>query len=362
MTRAKSKPDYVQGPFRARGKLYCFFRRPGSPRIPLPLPIGSEEFWAAYQAALANVPRVEIGASRTKPGTLDALIVAYYKSAEFTHQMAVKTRTTRRGILERFRAPRGDRPLKLLEPKHLAGILNAIGKPHVRRAWLKALRGLMKYGVQIGMIAADPTRDIRLGPLPKTGGHKTWSEDLIAAFRATHPVGTQARLCLELLLGTAQRRADVIRMGRQHVRNGLLHTKQRKTGVELTLPVLPELAEAIAATPSQHLTFLVTPDGKPFEDNTFAYWFGKWCAEADVPAEYTAHGLRKAACRRLAEAGCSVKQIQAWSGHKTLSEIERYTAAAEQKRMAQDARIKLATSLSNNSSVERQTESKSLKS
>ena len=41
--------------------------------------------------------------------------------------------------------------------------------------------------------------------------------------------------------------------------------------------------------------------------------------------------------RRLAEAGATEKQIAAWSGHKTLREIERYTRAADQKRLAQDA-------------------------
>jgi hypothetical protein len=40
--------------------------------------------------------------------------------------------------------------------------------------------------------------------------------------------------------------------------------------------------------------------------------------------------------RRLAEAGATEKQIAAWSGHKTLREIER-AQAADQKRLAQDA-------------------------
>jgi integrase len=50
-----------------------------------------------------------------------------------------------------------------------------------------------------------------------------------------------------------------------------------------------------------------------------------------------AHGLRKAALRRLAEHGSTVKQIQAVSGHRTLTEIERYTQQAEQQRLAKAA-------------------------
>jgi integrase len=60
-------------------------------------------------------------------------------------------------------------------------------------------------------------------------------------------------------------------------------------------------------------------------------------AEAGLPAKCVSHGLRKAAMRRLAESGKTDKQIAAVSGHKTLREVERYTAAADQRRLAQDA-------------------------
>jgi hypothetical protein len=58
--------------------------------------------------------------------------------------------------------------------------------------------------------------------------------------------------------------------------------------------------------------------------------------------------LRKAAMRRLAEGGKTVNQIAAVSGHKTLREVERYTAAADQRRLAQDVlRTKMRTGLTN---------------
>ena len=57
-------------------------------------------------------------------------------------------------------------------------------------------------------------------------------------------------------------------------------------------------------------------------------------AMAGLPARCVTHGLRKAAARRLAEAGCSAKEIGAITGHRTLQEIERYTKAAEQKQLA----------------------------
>src|SRR5262249_3951875 len=249
------KLPYVQA-FTARGRRFYYFRKPGSARIRLPGLPGSEEFMAAYQAALADSSAVEIGASRTMPGTLNALIIAYYKSAEYLHVLSPATQKYRRNIIERFRAPRGDRPVKLLEQRHVAAILEHIKKPHARKSWLKAIRGLMKFAVQIGMIAKDPTIGIQLIKLPKRDGHKTRSEAYIEAYRSKQPPGPRPRLALELRLGTVQRRGDVVRMGPQHVRDGKLRVTQRKTGVALAPPLLPELREAIAATPSDHLTFL----------------------------------------------------------------------------------------------------------
>jgi len=47
--------------------------------------------------------------------------------------------------------------------------------------------------------------------------------------------------------------------------------------------------------------------------------------------------LRKAAASRLANAGSSVNQIAAITGHKPLREIAHYTSAADQARLAQQA-------------------------
>jgi integrase len=97
------------------------------------------------------------------------------------------------------------------------------------------------------------------------------------------------------------------------------------------------LQTVLDATPSEHLTFLVTEFGKPFAPAGFGNWFRDQCNEAGLPKHCSAHGLRKAACRRLAEAGCTAHQIAAISGHASLREVERYTKAVDQARLAKDA-------------------------
>ena len=170
----------------------------------------------------------------------------------------------------------------------------------------------------------------------KGDGHHTWTEEEIAQFEAYYPIGSRERLAFALGLYTGQRRGDVIRMGRQHIRNGLLHVQQQKTRAPLAIPIHPELAEVLVAAPDNQLAFLVTRLGGTFKGQAFTQWFTEACREAGL-VECTFHGLRKAACRRLAEAGCTVHEIAAISGHKTLKEIERYTRAVDQERLARKA-------------------------
>jgi integrase len=122
----------------------------------------------------------------------------------------------------------------------------------------------------------------------------------------------------------------------------VLHVTQQKTGKALALPVRPELKAAIDATPCGHLTFLITKSGKPYGANDFSEQFRNWCDDAGLPQRCTFHGLRKAGGRRLAEAGCSANEIAAWSG-QSLREVERYTRAADQARLARNALARAAT-------------------
>src|SRR5262249_50061644 len=152
-----------------------------------------------------------------------------------------------------------------------------------------------------------------------------------------------ARLAFALLLYSGQRRGDVIRVGAQHIRDGILSVKQEKTGFDLAIPVHATLASVLAASPSGHLTFLTTRYGAPFTATAFSHWVRQECNKAQLP-DCSAHGLRKAAARRLAEAGCTAHEIGAITGHASLAELTRYTRAADQRRLAEAAMAKTGTS------------------
>jgi integrase len=75
----------------------------------------------------------------------------------------------------------------------------------------------------------------------------------------------------------------------------------------------------------------------PSRRQVLEVWFRAACDQAGLAKGCSVHGIRKAACRRLAEAGCSANVIASISGHKTLKEVARYTAAADQERLADQA-------------------------
>src|SRR5262245_18777969 len=218
----------------------------------------------SYQTALAmQLPRPMIGASRTKVGSISALIVTYLSSPEFLARPTA-TQTTYRNILEHFRREHGDKPVALLTRQHINAILaQKVKTPAAANHWLRLVKVLMQLAVDEGYRPDNPTTGIKRIK-NKTDGFHTWTEEEIAQFEAHHPIGSKARLALGLLLFTAQRRSDVVRMGRQHVRGGVAHVRQQKTGAMLAIPVHPDLATIIEAMPNDHLTYLTTSFGKPF--------------------------------------------------------------------------------------------------
>ena len=326
---------------RKNSRVRYYFRRRGSKAIPLRGLPGSEEFMAAYAAALAGVPDVEIGVSRALPGTISALVVAYYGSDEW-HKLAADTQKNRRRIIERFRVQHGNKRVALLEREHILGMLAAIERPSAKRHWLKAIRGLLRAAVPT-MRRDDPTEGITGIKMPKTKGHHTWTDEEIAQYRAYWPLGTQQRLVMEFALETASRRGEVVRFGPQHVKNGRIRIERTHGSEDVDMPMSPELQAACDAMPKVHLTYIITAHGKPRSKYGLGNDFAKWATEAGLPARCRLHGLKNGGMRRLVEAGGTAHELMAFSGHKTLTEIQRYTADADRKRLADAALAKLRT-------------------
>ena len=311
--------------FRDRGRAYYFRSALGTPEF-------QEELAECYKATAQKKP---VGASRSPVGSIAALVALYYQSPAYA-SLAGSTKTVYRNILERFREEYGTGTVKGMERRHIRQILSGMSdRPTAANRLLDLIRQLMNLAIDEGWRKDNPAIGLK-GYEKKSEGFHTWTEDEIAKYETRHPVGTVARLALDLMLYTGQRRSDAVRMGRQHIQGKYLRVDQVKTKALVMIPLHENLIQSIKATSGGDLTFLISGIGRPYTANGIGNKMRQWCDEAGLP-ECTAHGLRKAAARRLAEAGCSHAQIKAITGHVTDREVTRYIREANQTILADQA-------------------------
>ena len=331
-------PPFVHAYIDRHGKPRYYLRRKGFVKVPLPGAPLSTQFMDAHAAALAGQPAIQPGRGRAKAGTMAALALSYMAAPAFT-LLADNSRRDYRHAIERFCNQHGDKLVAELQRRHVIKLMAAMSdRPQAANQLRKMLRVLMQHAVDIGMRADDPTRDTK--PIKiRSAGHHPWTEQEIEQFEQRHPVGTRQRLALDLLLYTGQRSGDVRRMGPQHIQQDVITVRQEKTRTDLSIPIHQRLRETLDATPSGHLTFIVTGSGTPFKAGSFSMWFKKACqSQACRTAARTVYAMRP---RGGSDAGATPHEVASITGHRSLSEISRYTKSADQKRLAVSAMSKV---------------------
>lgn len=330
------------------------YRRKGFEGGYFKAPFGTKEFAAELAAFERNqIDTAQQAIQRTIPGTVDDLVTRYFAVPSRLGPTEA-TQNKIRAILSRFRAEHGHRLVADVGFDHIERILEKRlakqpsadrkrmeGGVEAARKLRKELVRLFEYAVKIKMRPDNPIRQterVKVAKGERSKGFHTWTEAEIAQYREHHKLGTSARLAMELMLWTGQRRIDAIRLGPADVRDGRIGLKQSKTGKDMRLPVAPQLLQAIVAMPHREGEgpFVLSSHGKPFTNASFGNWFRKRCDEAGLP-QCTAHGLRKAIMRRLAELHMGNQSLKSVSGHSRDEEVATYTRDVNQSRMADHA-------------------------
>jgi integrase len=324
---------YVQEYRDRQGRARRYFRRPCYKRVTLPGTPGSPSFMAAYQAALV-AERPPIGRKHGE-GTVGDLVVSFYKSPYFEN-LKPNSQRLYRLVLDKFRQQDGHRLVRDMPRRVAMSIIEEIGatRPGMANLTLKAMRRLFAYAIKREIRDDNPFDGVESY---KLGTHHTWTDAEIAAYEAVWQIGSRERLAFDLLLYTGQRVGDVAAMRRSDIRNGAIHIKPEKTGDELVIPVHPNLLRSMKACPTKGLTLIGQANGRPISGGGLSSLIERAARAAGLPTKCVPHGLRKARMRRLAERGATTKEIASVSGHKTLKEVERYTMAADQARLARAA-------------------------
>lgn len=328
----RPRKPFVQKETTRHGKVVWYFRRGKEKRIRLPGAFGSKEFNDAYATALAGSPAKP--RSVAAQASLRWLIDRYYESPRFN---ALRPNTQRNYRLELERVCKTGSDLffaKIDADAIRAGMMRREDRPHMVAEYLRAMRALFRFAKDSRWVDANPTDDITVSRV-KTDGYHTWTVEEVERYQSHHPVGTQARLAMDILLFTGLRRGDAITLGRQHIKGCTISIKAGKNGAEIVIPVLPPLERSIEATKTGDLVFLINRRGRPWSNLRFGYWFAECCEAAGVHGR--AHGLRKAGATIAANNGATPFELTAMYGWSSTKIAELYTQKADKARLAERA-------------------------
>jgi integrase len=335
------------------GNIRIYYRAKHKPKVRLRGTPWTAIFMAEYENAKGEA--VPVKPKGITPGTWRWLCTRYFAECADYLRYDARQKRVRRGILEAtFDEPIApgsprffrDMPLSRMTADAIEVLRDRkLAFPEGANNRLKAIRAVFKWAARKKgtdgnpLTSHNPARDVPLLKSNNPNGYHTWTIAEVRQFEQRHPIGTKARLALALLLYTGQRRSDITRLGRQHVRDGKITLTQFKgrnrKAVRLVLPVLPALQRVIDGSPCGDMTYLVTNGGQPFSDAGFGNWFRERCVEAGVRGR--AHGLRKAGSTIAANNGATAHQLMAIFGWRTLKMAEQYTRAADQQRLANAA-------------------------
>ena len=335
MVRVRGIKRYFE---RKTGRWYCYHRATGK-RIAEEF--GSPEFFACLASLEAEGKGRAADAAR--PNTLKALILAYKASDSFL-ALAQRSRTDYEKVFA-FVSPIWEAPLSAFTTPQIVGMREkwrkARGRCFVNKA-LAVLSIIFGFGIELGLLSANPVRDVKQIRRPKDAPtvNRPWTlAERRAAMASLKP---HLRLPFVIALYSGMREGDIIRASRNIIREGTIRVKTAKRDVWVNIPVPPELDAALAAMPAHDaITLCVNSRGLPWTLQGFSCSFRKAIKQLEQANQagqgLTFHGLRHTVATTLAEAGVSEEDIAAVLGQKTSRMAAHYAREADRTRRTKAA-------------------------
>lgn len=327
-----SNENYLRSRQR-RGRWFHYYRRngieaslgvhglePSDPKV-------KAAYWAEHARWQDMPPEVTTPSANTFAWGLDIYLSGSHSWADYSEG----TKKSRMAIFNRYRNAQGNRLLSSITLDDIEAALFAKGG-HGAANELKALKPVFHHLKKLRIISKNPAAGVELDT-PAIKGFPTTDASEVEAFIDRWDVGTRERLTFDLGLFTGAARVDLCRLGRQHIDGNMLTFTRQKSKVETHVPLTSELRAVINRTADIAPAFILNSYGKPYTAESLGNLYGDAARAAGITSRL--HGLRKAFCVYWAEAGHSSKEIMAMSGHLSLAEVERYTKAADRKRMVQ---------------------------
>jgi integrase len=339
----RPRPPRLQRGVSRHGKVIWFVQmKRGAPKIRICGEYGSDEFNAAYDAALANQSAPKKPEIKAGKGTLEWAWLLYRQSASWQSKSDA-TRRQRENIMKHVLASAGSQPLSKIDSSAVAdGVDRRAKTPSQAKNFKQTMSQFFAWLKRTKVVSENPCDGVELPKRPKTGGFKEWGYEEILKYEERWPIGTRERVMFDVYMYTGLRRGDAAVVGKQHVRNGVISLQTEKTGQWVHIPLLEVLKRTLDAGPTGDLSFNATTSGQPWAKESLGNKFKEACVAAGI-MEKAAHGLRKAAATRAADNGATTHELMAIFGWIDIKEAEVYTRNANRKRLAAQAMTKLET-------------------
>lgn len=333
----RPRPPHLHRETNRHGNVAWYVRIGKGPRIRIKAIYGTPEFDAAYQAAIHGESPQPAG--KAARGSLEWLWMLYRQTNAWS-ELSLATRKQRENIMRGVLKTGGNQPLSKITGKAIEqGIQRR--KPFAARHFVDTLRGLYKWAVAAEHVSSDPTTGKAVAK-PKSKGFPVWTEDELEQYERHWPLGTRERVMFGVYCFTGLRRGDAAKLGKQHIRNGVITIDTEKNDMRVTIPVLPELAEILEAGPLGELSIIASKKGQPIRKEVLGNLFKEACRAAGISK--SAHGIRKAAATRAANNGATVATLEAIFGWQGGQMAALYTKAADRLRLAAEHMGKLSKS------------------
>ena len=315
-------------PVRAGGRVY-YYHRLTKERLP------ENEAERAARVLAINAT-LEGWRDDVLPGSLGDLIGRYRASPEFK-RLAPSTQATYGVYLDLIERCTPETDVASIDVAWLYEVRDIMAEtPRAADAALDVFSILLSFAVARGWRPDNPARHVKRLRMGKS--YEPWPDEALDRFRT----GANRRMVwgLEVALYTGQRLGDVLAMQWGHIDDGLIAVAQAKTGARLHIPIHPDLADVLDRIPRVGVTIVHREDGRAYTPSGFSAIFRREQKRLGITG-LVFHGLRATAAARLAEAGCTDREIMAILGHRTANMVTRYTRKADQKRLAKAAITKL---------------------
>ncbi|MHA1546583.1 MAG: tyrosine-type recombinase/integrase [Alphaproteobacteria bacterium] len=287
-------------------------------RIRLPDDENSPKFAKAWAEA-------ETSTSRLTAGTLAALLHKFSRSPEFA-QLRDTTRRDLARLHRRIEEKFGDMPFIVLEDRRTRPKLLdwrdkiAATAPRSADAHMTALASVLSWAVERGELKANVLTNYRR-VYKSTRANVIWLPEHIEAFNAV--ASPEMRTALMLALHTGQRQGDLLRLTWAAYDGQRIWLRQGKGGVRVDFPATLALKAMLDGMERRNALILTTPTGRPWSKRYFSQAWQQardkakitWIGDDGETRALHFHDLRGTAVTMLAEAGCTIPEIAAITGH-----------------------------------------------